>query len=176
MRTRISHEDDLKSTEARYHYHLFLVRQWKKPWIHVARCAVMMQKPVLCLTLSGVFSLQLPWKPLVLLSWTADSKAGTEEKTPSEEEPHCSRKKTTNSWSLNSSASTLLDGRRTTLPLRWLLLCSWVITINPAFISCSELRIKVPFLLGLFLEALAQSKLILFLVIFQQMLHWCTPQ
>jgi hypothetical protein len=50
-----------------------------------------------------------------------------------------------------------------------LLLCSWVTTINPAVISCSELRMEVSFLFGLILQALAQSKVVLFLVIFQQM-------
>jgi len=64
--------------------------------------------------------------------------------------PHCSRKQTTCSWSLTSSASILWDGRRMTLPLGWLLLCSWVIIINPAFISCFELWMEVSFLFSLF--------------------------
>jgi hypothetical protein len=45
----------------------------------------------------------------------------------------------------------------------------WVITRNLVFINCSELRTEVSFLFGLFLGALAQSKLVLFLVILQQM-------
>ena len=47
-----------------------------------------------------------------------------------------------------SSASTLLDGRKMILPLEWLLLCSWVITVSLAFISCSELRMEFSFLFG----------------------------
>ena len=116
----------------------------------------------------AIFSHQLPPKHSVLLCRTVDSQAGNAERNP-EELPHCSRTQTTCSWSLTSSASTLLDGRRMTLPLGWLLLCSWVITKNPAFIACSELRMEVLFLFGLFLQALAQSKLVLFLVILQQM-------
>ena len=65
--------------------------------------------------------------------------------TPSEEMSHCSRKQATCSWSPTSSAPSLLYGSRVTLPLGWLLLCSWVITINRASISCSENRSLSPF-------------------------------
>jgi len=34
-----------RSTEARYHHHLILIRHRKKPWIHVAWCVVMIQQP-----------------------------------------------------------------------------------------------------------------------------------
>ena len=89
-------------------------------------------------------------------------------KIPSEEMYCCSRQQTTCSWSLTSSASNTLDGRRMSLPLRSLLVCSWVITINPAFIYSSDLEWKSlsfwPVLVGPCTKQVA-----LFLVIFQQM-------
>ena len=89
-------------------------------------------------------------------------------KTPSEELPNRSRTHTCPLKSV-SPASTFLDSRKMNLPLGWLLLCSWIITISLAFISCSEFRMEFALLFGLFLQALARSKLVLFLVIFQQM-------
>ena len=44
-----------RSTEARYHHHLFLVRHRKKSWIRMAWRVVMTQKPVLCTKLVGHF-------------------------------------------------------------------------------------------------------------------------
>ena len=40
-----------RRTQATYHHNPFLVRHWKKPWTHVARCIVIMQQPVLCMPL-----------------------------------------------------------------------------------------------------------------------------
>ena len=139
-----------RSTEARYNHHLFFVRHQKKPWIHVAWRVVMMQQSVLFMPLVGHF---LPTASIKTLStpiqnswftgwhWRKNSfwKIASLFKK---------KKQTTCSWSLTSTVSTLLDGRMT-LPLGWLLLCSWVININPAFISCSELRMEVSFLFGL---------------------------
>ena len=108
---------------------------------------VMMQKPVLCTPLVGHF---LPTASIKTLSTPMQKllihRMALKKKTPSEELPHYSRKQTTHSWSLTSSASTLLNGRTMTLPLGWLAICSCDITINLAFISYSELRMKVSFL------------------------------
>ena len=80
-----------KSTESTYHHHLFLVRQWKKPWICVAWHVVMMQKPVLCTPLVRHFlpatsmnTLTTPmqncwfigWRKKLLKNWLTVQKNG----------------------------------------------------------------------------------------------------
>ena len=121
-----------RNTEARYHN--FFGVHWKKPWISVPLCVVMMQKPVLCKPLVRHFlptaSINTPSTPMQncwLTGWHWRKKLFLKNYLTVQE----NRQHALEAWLHLPQLSWMAGG--------WLFLCSWVITVKPAFISCYEL-------------------------------------